>query len=589
MKAERRGQWIRWTPLLIVTGLLAACQPAVSPEPASTAGTGPAPTESRASCDDSAIQLLDRGQGIHGAIVTDTLHMGGATAPAACSAPVNQSLAGVPDDRTAQAQQSRYYLIVIRYPGGNRLYVISRRGDGTSCVVDLNDECIAQVTDLPDDFDLEDLPDDVAPTIPAGRPAPGAPEEPAAPDEPVTPNEPGAPAAPGATVTLPGAAGSPQPRDGATSVTVDGPLLSWAAGARATSYDLYWGTGKNLAADADLGTPVQTTTPAVTIRRPGATAAERRLAGETTYYWRVDAKNDAGATSGNVWSFTTGEAPPPVGGYTPPVVGLPAAPGNPQPRDGAAEVTVYAPVLRWSAGAGASSYDLYWGSERYWDERNLAADEFLGTPIRITGTSYTIPKPRLNAFEKYYWRVDAKNDQGITRGTVWSFTSGQVRGPDPKGVDGTLWIDDASWIEGSEGELLERRVNVYWRGHSQPAGTETKYRAVVSDVTATGYEGPHWCIRNDDPRCAEAPGGQRPAGANIGDDYTYYNGEWIFSTKRRGTPASGWLTFYFVGDNTKEADETFRVTIAPVPEERSPGPVGTCGRCVATITIKNDD
>ena len=108
-------------------------------------------------------------------------------------------------------------------------------------------------------------------------------------------------------------------------MTVDGPLLSWAASARATSYDLYWGTGKNLAADADLGTPVQTTATAVTIRRPGATAAERTLAGETTYYWRVDAKNDAGVTKGGVWSFTTGEAPPAppeepsAGEETPPV------------------------------------------------------------------------------------------------------------------------------------------------------------------------------------------------------------------------------------------------------------------------------
>ncbi len=25
----------------------------------------------------------------------------------------------------------------------------------------------------------------------------------------------------------------------------------------------------------------------------------------TTYYWRVDAKNEAGITQGNVWSFTT--------------------------------------------------------------------------------------------------------------------------------------------------------------------------------------------------------------------------------------------------------------------------------------------
>ena len=38
-------------------------------------------------------------------------------------------------------------------------------------------------------------------------------------------------------------------------------------------------------------------------------AAEQMLTPETTYYWRVDAKNDHGAFRGNVWSFTTGTWP----------------------------------------------------------------------------------------------------------------------------------------------------------------------------------------------------------------------------------------------------------------------------------------
>ena len=258
----KRG-WTRWSPLLMLAGILAACEPSVTPGPAPTPAPAPAPApaERQATCNDSAIRLLDRGAGIHGAIVADTLHMGGAAAPVTCAEPANRSLlAGlsIPDDWTAQVQQSQYYLIVIRYPGGNRLYVISRRGDGTACVVDTNDECVARVSDLPDDFDLRDLPDDVAPTIPAGRVAP---------------------AAPVATDTAPDAAGEPQPRNEATGVTVDAPLLSWSAGPRAASYDLYWGTAKDPAADAALDTPITTSYTAVTIRRPGATAAERRCPG----------------------------------------------------------------------------------------------------------------------------------------------------------------------------------------------------------------------------------------------------------------------------------------------------------------------
>ena len=422
MKARRRWTSIRWAPLLALTATLAACGPAVTPTdapPAPASAPTPAPTEPRATCGDSAIRLLGRGAGIHGAIVADTLHMGGAESPVTCADPANLSLeAGlsIPDDYTAQAQQSQsqYYLIVIRYISGNRLYVISRRGDGTTCIVDTNDRCIAQVTELPDDFDLQDLPADVAPTIPAGRPAPELP-----------------------ATTAPAAAGNPQPRDGAAGVAVETLLLSWSAAARAASYDVYWGTGRNLAADAGLGTPIATTSTATTIRRPGATAAERRLALGTTYYWRVDTKNDQGTTRGNVWSFTTADqaapAPPGGGGYTPPVVSpptaAPAAAGNPQPRDGATGVAVETLLLSWSAAARAASYDVYWGTGR-----NLAADAGLGTPIATTFTATTIRRPALGT--TYYWRVDAKNGRGTTTGNVWSFTTADQAAPPPPGGGG---------------------------------------------------------------------------------------------------------------------------------------------------------
>ena len=303
---------------------------AASPDPA-PAAPAPTPAEPQATCGDAAIRLLDRSAGIHGAIVADTLHMGGAAAPVTCAEPANLALLArlsIPDDWTAQVQQSQYYLIVIRYPDGNRLYVISRRGDGTSCVVDTNDRCIAQVTELPDGFDLDDLPEDVAPTIPAGRPAPPTVSPP--PGGGYTP--PVVPAPPAASA--PAAAGNPQPRDGAAGVAVETLLLSWSAADRAASYDVHWGREEHLAADAGLGTPIGTTFTATTIRRPGATAAERRLAPGTTYYWRVDAKNDQGTTTGSVWSFTTADraAPPPVapgGGYTPPVVSPPPAEETP--------------------------------------------------------------------------------------------------------------------------------------------------------------------------------------------------------------------------------------------------------------------
>ena len=314
---------MRYLPLIVsaVVGILllttlAGCQQA-SPSgarpanpPAQPASPPAAEPAAAITCADSAIRLLDRGAGIHGAIVSDTLHLGGATTPVTCAAPANQSVAGAfdPAGRAASSHQSEYSLIVIRYPAGTRLYIISRRADGTSCVVDTNDACIAEVSDLPDGFDVDDLPEDVPPIIPAGRTV-------------VVEDQARAPAA----------AGNPNPRDGATGVTVDAPELRWTAGARTTSYDLYWGTGKSLGADAALGTPVRTRYTAWTIRRPGTTAADRRLASATTYYWRVDAKNEHGTTKGTVWSFTTtddpGPQPPPGGGDPPPVTPPPAGGG----------------------------------------------------------------------------------------------------------------------------------------------------------------------------------------------------------------------------------------------------------------------
>ena len=246
-----------------------------------TPSSGSPAASKQPTCPDRAIRLLDRsGSDIHGAIVDDTLHMGGESARATCTETADLSLlAGspIPGGREAQSQQSQYYLIMIRYPdGNNRLYVI-RRASGTDCIVDTNDMCVATVSGLPDDFDLEeDLPEDVPPTIPGGQDAP--PEQPD-------------------TDTKPDAVENPYPRNGKTGVTV-APLLSWAASPQAASYDLYYGTTKDL-----TGTPITTENTAVTIPRPGA--ADQRLAGDTTYYWRVDAKNDAGATRGNVWSFTT--------------------------------------------------------------------------------------------------------------------------------------------------------------------------------------------------------------------------------------------------------------------------------------------
>ena len=308
--------WLRWAPLLALTAFLAACGTAVAPEPAATPeppATSEPPTR-QASCDDSAIRLLDLEEGVHGAIVADTLHLGGATAPATCTDPTNESLrAGLSlaDGRTAQVQQSEYYLIVIRYTSGNRLYVISRRDDGTSCVVDTNDECVAQVSDLPDDFSIDDLPDDVERTLPAGRAAPPTVTPPAAPG--ASPPG-GGDKTPPAAAGPPGAPTNPQPADGATGVTVKGPLLSWAAAPGATSYEVYYGSAGSVLSRTRTG--ITTSSTSVRLSSPFLGGPPGDLKQLRHTFWMVWAKNEAGETPGELWEFVTEPVPAAPCGYS---------------------------------------------------------------------------------------------------------------------------------------------------------------------------------------------------------------------------------------------------------------------------------
>ena len=51
-----------------------------------------------------------------------------------------------------------------------------------------------------------------------------------------------------------------------------------------------------------------------------------------------------------------------------------------------------------------------------------------GAPINTTSTSVSIAMSApLPAGRSYFWRVDAKNEAGVTRGNVWSFTSSGIK------------------------------------------------------------------------------------------------------------------------------------------------------------------
>jgi hypothetical protein len=177
----------------------------------------------------------------------------------------------------------------------------------------------------------------------------------------------------------PGQATNPDPPNLAVDVATN-TFLTWTADTAATSHDVYLGTTLDLAL---VGTTTEPFYDPPGNLQPG-----------TIYYWRIDERNLVGATTGNLWQFTT--------------LAVPAQATNPVPANGDT-VSVSTSSLSWTAGAGAASHDVYFG---------------LTNPpvLQISSQANTAwPIPSLLSDTVYYWRIDERNDAGVTTGVVWHF------------------------------------------------------------------------------------------------------------------------------------------------------------------------
>jgi endonuclease/exonuclease/phosphatase family metal-dependent hydrolase len=99
-----------------------------------------------------------------------------------------------------------------------------------------------------------------------------------------------------ADVSPPAAPSVSIPATGATALSPS-IALNWGAAQYATSYDVALGTTE--------APPTVSLNQTTTYYQPPAP-----LSYNTTYYWRVTAKNSGGSTPGPLWSFTTESAPP---------------------------------------------------------------------------------------------------------------------------------------------------------------------------------------------------------------------------------------------------------------------------------------
>jgi hypothetical protein len=93
--------------------------------------------------------------------------------------------------------------------------------------------------------------------------------------------------------------------------------------------------------------------------------------------------------------------------------GPPSQATNPNPASGSTGTSL-TPTLSWTAGIGAVTHQVYFGTNP-----NPGAPEFKGSQ---SGTTYN---PGTLAIQTtYYWRIDEVNDHGTATGIVWSFTTG---------------------------------------------------------------------------------------------------------------------------------------------------------------------
>jgi hypothetical protein len=182
----------------------------------------------------------------------------------------------------------------------------------------------------------------------------------------------------------------PSPANGAQNVGV--PLFQWTAGSGAQWHDLYLGTSP------DLG-PKDLVGPRLMVPMYWHVAP---LTPGTTYYWRVDAVSDDGATvvQGDIWTFI--------------YASLEA--WSPVPADGAKYIDPNL-TLTWQNGLNGVTHDVYFGTDKG-AVNGGAASAFQGNQVLV---SFRTGDLQLNTC--YYWRVDEVDSKGEkVKGKVWSFS-----------------------------------------------------------------------------------------------------------------------------------------------------------------------
>ena len=232
----------------------------------------------------------------------------------------------------------------------------------------------------------------------------------------------------------------PYPADGAEDVPLD-IVLSWNPGSGATSQDVYFGTSSS---------------PPLVASQTQSDYSPGTLEPDTRYWWHIDEiEADGTVVTGDVWSFTT--------------VIVEAT--NPYPADGAEDVSIDV-ALSWTAGFGATSHDVYFGTS--------------SPPAFIYRTANGYSPGGLEPGTTYFWQINEvvpvmEGPPIIHEGPVWEFTtvSGPVEATNPSPADGAEDVSTdvvLSWKAGFGAESHD----VYFGTSSPPP--------FIGNQTASYYE-----------------------------------------------------------------------------------------------------
>jgi outer membrane protein assembly factor BamB len=286
---------------------------------------------------------------------------------------------------------------------------------------------------------------------------------------------------------------NPSPSNGETGVSIT-PTLSWEASdpdGDTLTFDVYFGTDSSpTLAKSNLTTKTYS---------PG------NLESDTTYYWKVVAKDGKGGeTEGPLWSFKTGNYPP-------------TQPSNPAPINGATDVSL-TPTLSWESSdpdGDTLTFDVYFGI----DSNPTLVESDLSTNTYNPGL--------LNPLTTYYWKIVAKDGKGReTEGPIWSFETennnppSQPSNPSPSdGANNISLTPILSWAASDpDGDSLT--FDVYFGTETDPPLVESKlttntykpatlnsattyyWKIVVKDGKGGVTEGPVWSFTTTNPPIA---------------------------------------------------------------------------------------